>query len=426
MNGRNLNSKIITIFCLIAALPVLSGTSLGAIYPILKETLHFTGLNISMIVAASTIALFLTSPFIGRFADRRGVLKVIFPVLLLYVTGAFLNTMSAFVSSGRFEFMLVGRILQGIGAIGTGALAITFLRSQLTDQASPSAAWIEASASAGAFFGPLIGGIVATWRWYAIFIIDGSVMLLLILLLYWIVTTSKIGQDGKVGTFRRSSEEKVSLRSALSLPIRGAYFSGFGLMFSLVGMQIFLVDYLKSQYSVPILFGSMVVSFHALLMAVTAAISGQYLSPQRSPKMILTGLLLFSCALVLLGVRIPLPLSIAALILSGIGCGLILPPGNITVLHEAPKSRETQLMSLSSSFRSIGVLTGSAFAGWLSFYGYKIMFILSGVILGVIAGSVFLLYFYGAQQKGRLQPSATSVRLQIKESVRKLNDHNMN
>ena len=392
--GLKEKRRTIVLFCVGASLPVLSGTSLGAIYPVLKEVYNFSSFNISVIVSASMIAAIISAPLLGILADRLGLLRVVFPVLLIYALGAFTNSLTAFVSFGHLEFLVAGRIMQGIGAIGTGPLAVTIIRRLMGDHAGPGVAWIEASSSLGAVVGPVLGGLVSNWHWYFIFWIDGCTMLVCLALLA--LTLSAYNDNIIQKNINQSAGNKQFEHHSLSFSrlIKGSFLGGFGLMFSLAGMQIFLIDYLTTTYGFSILQSSLIVAFHALLMAGTAAISGRYLLPKRSPTMIITGLSIYTIALLCLGLRIQIEITIILLILSGIGCGMILPPGNMLILKEASPGRESQTMSLSGSFRSVGSLVGSSVAGWLSVYGYMNMFRINGIILLAIVVTTYLLFFY--------------------------------
>jgi len=375
-------SRPIVLLCCMAALPVLGGTSLGAIYPILRQVLHLSGPSMSVVVAISTLSLIVTSPFVGALADRVGPVRVILPLLLLYALGAFLSGCSAFAGSGGYACLVAGRMLQGVGGLGTGPLAIAFVKRLLGERAAARMAWLEASASGGAVVGPVIGGLIAGWKWHLIFWLDGGAMLVLMLL--W--GLSLRGITPAAGGPGAGSPSRGMPALALTRRILGAYLGGFGLMFALVGMQTFLVDYLETAYGVPIPAGGAVVAAHALLMASTAALSGRYLRPGRSGVMIVAGLVVFASALILLGLQLNLYLGVASVIAGGIGCGLILPPGNVLVLHEASAGTESRAMSLASSLRSIGVLLGSASAGWLTTLGYPTLFVASGAAVAAIAG----------------------------------------
>jgi len=120
-------------------------------------------------------------------------------------------------------------------------------------------------------------------------------------------------------------------------------------------------------------------------MAPTAALSGSYLDRKISSKVIQLGLGIFAAAMIVIGLKTFLIPTIIIIILSGIGCGLILPPGNVLIISNSNSDRQSRAISLFTSSRYFGVLLGSLSLGAIStIFGYQTMFLVSGFILLVV------------------------------------------
>jgi ACDE family multidrug resistance protein len=333
-----------------------------------------------ILMAMSTLVFIIMAPIIGQFADKVGVLKLIIPLMAIYVFGALLNSMSAFLHSGQYILLLSGKALQGLGAIGTLPLSIPLTKQLLPAKAGAGVAWLEASASTGAVVGPIMGGLLSNIGWYYVFWVDGGLMLLLSLALYISFRNNALEREN-FGHAIKPSKELIPTNKKPPKIVIGVYISAFALMFSLVGMQAFLEDFFYVEFGTAIIISSAVVSLHALLMAISAAVSGPFLLQKRLKYFILSGLITFAIALFFVGSISNVVLISILLVLSGIGCGLILSPGNLLVMHEIDSDHHSKFISLGNSLRSLGAFLGSLILGYITISGYRQMFITNSLIL---------------------------------------------
>lgn len=379
---------LLLILSLISLLPVLTGTAFGSIIPTLKETLELENIQVSLIIATSTLVTVLVSPLLGRISDKFQPHRVIQVLLIFYIIGALINSSTMILKEYSYGIFVAGRLFQGFGNVGAGPIAISLVKNLSEESSSnQNIAFIESFTSMGAVIGPVVGGMFALFFWKGLFLFDMVVMTILIILLS--VLLSSKGADSMDKSTAKLIDEK-------ELPHNGkvkwvAYLGGFGLMFSLIGMQSFLVDYLIKNYDMSVLWGGVIVSAHALLMALTAALSGRHLSKRILGKLINIGLGIFAGAMIIVGLKVNLMLTIAVIILSGIGCGLILPSGNILIIANSDRQEQSFAVSLFASSRSLGVLMGSFLLGAISTYiNYQWMFITSGIILfGIFIYSIY-------------------------------------
>lgn len=392
------NTSIIVILCGISSLPAFVSTGLGAIFPALKLTLNLNGIQMGFLFSFATIATIMAAPIFGSIADRRGLFQTILPLLFLYVAGSIICGLSFFANTCQFWYLIIGRLLEGLGTVGAIPLIISLAKSLWGDRGIIKIARIEASISIGAVVGPLVGGILADVGWFWLFWLEGSIMFILALILFITVIPHKEELNREKPTLNSSTPIPCQ-RSFPSLETIGAFIGGSALSFSLVGMQLYIIDYFRVNFLLPVLIGSIVVSAHALVMAATSALSATFLQYNRSRVMIVIGLLIFAFALVIIGLQAHIILLISILIVSGLGCGIIFPSVNTVILNSFRRDQQSRDISLSISFRNLGALLGGFVIGWLTSFNYSLAFIINGVVLAIFAMICLILLFHQCMQK---------------------------
>src|SRR5690625_2107329 len=119
MNQTEKNWTIITL----ASIPLimtLGNSMLIPILPLMEKQLHISKFQSSLIITVySVVAIFLI-PIAGFLSDRYGRKKVIIPALIVTGIGGFIAGIASWKLSEPFVLILVGRILQGIGAAEIG------------------------------------------------------------------------------------------------------------------------------------------------------------------------------------------------------------------------------------------------------------------------------------------------------------------
>lgn len=193
---------------------VLGNSMLVPILPELKKQLHISEFQSSLVISAFSIAAAITIPILGYLSDRFTRKAVVIPALTLYGLGGLLAGVAAawFNPDQKFAWILVGRIIQGIGAAGTTSMAMA-LAGDLFEGGEQSKVLgiVEASNGFGKVLSPIIGSLLALLFWYAAFFAFPVFCFISILLTIFFI---------KEKTEQRNNDETIFKRVRCCFPFR--------------------------------------------------------------------------------------------------------------------------------------------------------------------------------------------------------------
>ena len=196
---------------------------------------HFTS---SLTVTATTIAVAISAPFVGRLADVWGKRRVIVASAFL-LAGA---TMMAATSRSLHQ-VIAWRFVQGLVTPGVFAVAVAFIhhRWEGARAATTTAAYVTGTV-VGGFIGRLVSGqMAALWGWRASFVSVGALSLCcafgLALCLPHDVAADAAGHKEKgSGLIARLT----------SRPLLGTYAAGFCVLFTQIAMFTYVTFHLAA------------------------------------------------------------------------------------------------------------------------------------------------------------------------------------
>ncbi len=148
---------------------MLDGTILNTALPAMAVDLRVDPLRMQSVVIAYMLTCALLIPASGWMADHFGIRRVFIGAIFLFTLGSLLCALSP-----RLEFLVLSRILQGVGGalmVPVGRLAVirAYPRHQLVQMLS----FITIPGLIGPLMGPVTGGFLveyASWHW--IFLIN--------------------------------------------------------------------------------------------------------------------------------------------------------------------------------------------------------------------------------------------------------------
>src|SRR5690625_3907471 len=124
MNDHTLKSKqeekrwAIISLASIPLIMTLGNSMLIPILPMLEKELQISKLQTSYVITVYSIVAIIFIPLAGFLSDRFGRKKVIIPSLLVTAAGGLIAGWASWKMEDPFVVILLGRILQGIGASG--------------------------------------------------------------------------------------------------------------------------------------------------------------------------------------------------------------------------------------------------------------------------------------------------------------------
>ena len=95
---------------------VLGNSMLIPVFPKFEEVLNINQVKVGLLVTAFSLPAGLLIPFSGMLSDRIGRKIIIAPALILYGLGGLVAGIASVALAKPFTVILVGRVVQGLGA----------------------------------------------------------------------------------------------------------------------------------------------------------------------------------------------------------------------------------------------------------------------------------------------------------------------
>ena len=155
---------------------VLGNSIIIPVLPAIKSALGLTEIASGLIITAFSIPAGVLIPFAGFLADRYGRKAVMVPSLVVYGIGGLVAAAAGiFLGSGAFGLLMVGRVIQGLGAAGTANIGLALAGDLYSGAARGQAMGVlEASNGFGKVASPILGAALGLLAWFAPFLFFAS------------------------------------------------------------------------------------------------------------------------------------------------------------------------------------------------------------------------------------------------------------
>lgn len=355
---------------------VLGNSMLIPILPKMKSELDISQFQVSLIITAFSVAAAVSIPFLGYLSDRFSRKTVIIPALFLYGSGGLLaGAAAAWWFGSAYQWILAGRIMQGIGAAGTAPIAMALTGDLFKGgEQSKVLGLVEASNGIGKVISPIIGSLLALFIWYSVFFAFPVFCLLSILLMLFFVKEKKKKQEPpSLGQYTKGL---LSIFKTEGRWLFVAYLTGAACLFTLFGILFYISDILETNYQIDGVLKGGILAIPLLFMTTTSYITGSKIGKnmQLMKKLIVSGLLLMTASFSSLAFFKNLVVFISILAVSSLGTGLVLPCINSFITGSVSKEQRGFVTSLYGSVRFLGVAVGPPVYSALMEWSVKGMF----------------------------------------------------
>ncbi len=385
---------------------VLGNSMLIPILPQMKSELGISQFQTSLVITAFSIAAAIMIPILGYLSDRFSRKAVVIPALTLYGLGGLLAGFAAAWFNNAYLWILVGRIMQGIGAAGTTSMAMALAGDLFKGgEQSKVLGLVEASNGFGKVISPIIGSLLALIFWYAAFFAFPIFCLISILLtIFFIKEKKKEKEPPSVGQYVKGL---VSIFKSEGRWLTVTYLTGATCLFTLFGILFYISDVLEKDYKIDGVIKGGILAIPLLFMTTTSYITGSKIGKNMKlmKKLIVIGLLLMTisfASLVFFKKLIPF---FSVLVVSSIGTGLALPCLNSFITGAVSSEKRGFVTSIYGSVRFLGVAIGPPIYSTLMGWSRSGMFLTTaGLTLFVCLLSLFFIKVQkqeGEKQKGK-------------------------
>jgi MFS family permease len=281
-----------------------------SLLPFFQHVFHASEFAVSLTVSAVTLAVAITAPFVGMFAEIIGRKKVIVPALFGMAATTLLTATASSLSG-----LIFWRFMQGLCVPGVIAVIIAYINEEFSGRAGTVMAAYVSGTVFGGFLGRFLTGLIATHlNWRMGFIILGILNLLgAFAVRQWLPLAVNFVPAKHV--FRSLGDTWGHLQNPRLLAVCGM---GFTILFSLVGAFTYANFHLaRPPFNLtPAALGS--IFFVYLLGCIVTPLSGRFLDRYGFRR---TALLSVSATLTGLALTLAssLPLVIAGLALFSSG-----------------------------------------------------------------------------------------------------------
>lgn len=368
------------IICAVSLMAVLGVASVSPTFPRLAHELGVNPKNIGLLITFFTFPSLVLGPVIGVFADRLGRKKIIIPSLFLF---GIAGTACAFARD--FNFLLLLRFLQGIGAASLLSLSITLIGDLYTGDKRTTAMGYNASiTSIGTASYPLIGGALATLGWYYPFMLPIIAIPIGLLVLFGLKNPEPQGE-------RNLKEYLLNARQVLkNRQLLGLYIASAANFFLLYGAHVtYLPHLIKDTFKAPPYTIGLLLSSVSIAIMLSASQLGRLSRKFQSTTLIRASFILYALALF----TVPLIQNIWLLLIPttifGFGLGIGFPSIQTLLTEISPKQYLATILSVNGTFYGLGQTIGPLLMGIVfGFAGINGVFY-AGVVFAILTLVVF-------------------------------------
>lgn len=338
----------------------LGNSMLIPVLPIMEQELDISKLQSSYIISVYSIVAIFLIPIAGFLSDRYGRKKVIIPSLVIAGIGALVAGWASWKINDPFLYIIIGRILQGVGASGTAPIVLPLVGDlfQKDKDISSTLGIIETSNTFGKVLSPILGAVLAGMIWFLPFFAIPIFCLLSVILIIFLVKKPKDEKKGpSFKEFKQNTKEvfQQHKRWLLSIFVIGAI-----LMFILFGILFYLSSILEEVYDFKGIKKGLYLAVPLAALCLASFITGKKIKD----NIILMKWITFAGIVVAGGAVVAVRFSeqfiylIIVFLICGVGIGAVLPCMDALITESIKKDVRGTITAVYSSARFVGVAGG--------------------------------------------------------------------
>ena len=357
----------VSVWCIVSltSIPLimtLGNSMLIPVLPKLEDKVGITSFQSSMIITSYSVAAIFLIPVAGYLSDRFGRKIVILPSLILALIGGLIAGFASWKMDDPYAMIIVGRIIQGIGAAGAMPIVLPLVGDLYQDddeKISSTLGIIETSNTFGKVLSPILGSLFAAFLWFLPFFSISALSLISIVLIFFFVKAPKDDDEPlKFKEFLRNTKEVFKKERKWLYTV---FLNGVLVMLILFSMLFFLSENLEKVHDIKGIKKGFVLAIPLLLLCIASFISGRKIKGNLAviKKIIIVSLIAMSASIVFVGFtskKLILLLVITSIV--GIAIGALLPALDTIITDNISKELRGTVSSFYSSARFIGVAAG--------------------------------------------------------------------
>ncbi len=394
--GECVQNKSIWGIISISSIPLvmtLGNSMLIPVLPTIEKELGISSVQASLLITVYSIVAIIFIPLAGYLSDHIGRKQVIIPSLILAGLGGALAGFAAWKFDSAYSWILIGRLLQGIGAAGAAPIAFPLVGDIFTSEKEVSSGLglVETSNTFGKVISPILGALLASFVWFLPFFSFPVFCFISIVMLLLLVHVPK--QKDKPLAFKPfvKSIKKTFKREGKWLFV--VFFVGGLCMYLIFGLLFYLSTSLEKDYGIHDLKKGFVLAFPLAALCFASYVTGKLIGQDKLLMKWYTvgGLALVTGSTLWIAFSDNIYVLLAALFLAGLGIGAALPSLDAFVTEGIEQKQRGSITSLYSSMRFVGVAMGPPIFAALLEVNHFLLFSLHALLSCIALVLTFLL-----------------------------------
>ncbi|PAF21523.1 MFS transporter [Terribacillus saccharophilus] len=347
----------------LASIPLimtLGNSMLLPVLPLMEEELDITKLQSSFIITFYSIVAIIFIPIAGFLSDRFGRKAVILPSLVIAGAGGLIAGIFSVGSESPYLWILIGRILQGIGVAGAAPVVLPLVGDMFEkdEDVSATLGLVETANTFGKVLSPVLGALLAGFLWYLPFYaipVFCAISFLLVLFLIKKPKDDKKGNDFK--TFIKNTKATFHEHGGW---LTATFLIGAILMFLLFGILFYLSTVLEEKYGMHGILKGAVLAIPLAALCLASYLTGKWIknNGKLMKWIIFTGVVVAGVVTIALYFSKGIFFMMAVFLVAGVGIGAGLPCLDSLVTSNMEKDVRGTVTSLLSAMRYVGVAAG--------------------------------------------------------------------
>jgi len=381
--------------CTVPLIMVLGNSMLIPVLPEMGRVMGLDKATTGLAVTAFSLAAGVGIALAGFLADRFGRKVVIVPSLLLYGLGGAISGLAGWwLAQNGYMVVMVGRVIQGLGAAGTAPVAMAFVGDLFSGGQRVTALGIlEASNGLGKVVSPILGALVGElFVWWGVFF-SYAFLSIPFALAVWFLT--KEPERKKAGSAKQYFGDVVKVFKAKGVPLLACFWAGTVALFLLFGVLFFLSEHLETAHDIDGVPKGTLIMWPVLAMSLTSFGSGLFLQKRTNllKPAVVAGLTIVTAGMALVAIVPQDWAFFTGVIVGGVGTGLQLPGLNNLVTSSVETEQRAGITSIYGAVRFIGVAFGPPLYGALMKNGESVPFWFSTILAAVtLAVTIFVIH----------------------------------
>ena len=353
--------------------------------PFYAQTLQAGSAAIGVLIASFSIMQFFFSPMLGRFSDKVGRK----PVLLISILASSISYL-IFGFADSFLILLLSRIIAGIAT--ETAVAQAYI-ADVTDHSNRTSGIgkVVAAHSAGFIIGPVIGGTLSVYGYWAPGIAAATLTLInFIFVAFFLPESNSRNWKNKQLDQRSSNRSASKIIDAMKKPIIGSVlvihfivflaFSAVPVIVPLLGIEFFGIGTLEMSY-IFIYIGTIQIILQSVIIGKLTNMLGE-------EALIIIGTTLMTTGVLLMPLFANIAIFLGCITMIASGSGIMRTSVPSFLSKKTPVDEQGGILGIASSVLSIATVPGPLIGGFLfEIAGVAAPFLASSAILSI--GIVF-------------------------------------